>query len=194
MAEADSKEGAPRRPYTPKARKVSLAPPPLDEKPRKTAPTHRDALRALEGAWRITVRGPRRRAVVFAGVLLTTVAMFVARGGTTPSRLTATLVLLATMGGAVAVWVLERRIFRSPTKTIHHVAARVEPEAAQRAIRSLSLLDPATSRGVSGDLAELHVTRSLAALPLDGVRKGAERVAFWLGILALGLAVVNIAA
>jgi hypothetical protein len=157
-------------------------------------PAHREALHVLANAWRATVRGPRGRAVFAAGMLLATVAMLVARGGTVQARMTGAFVLAATVVGAITVVLLERRIFASPVRTIEHVAGRMEPEAAARAIRALSLLEPDAVRGSSSELAELHVARSLAALPIDGVRRGAQRIAFVLGVVALGLAAINVAA
>ncbi len=156
--------------------------------------SHREALRALSDAWQYTVKGPRRRAVTAACVLVATIAMLVARGGTAEARIGGALLLLAVVTGAVIVRVLANRVFSDPARTIQHVAGRMEPEAAARAIRSLSLLDRDTTGGSSRELAELHVARSLAALPLDGVRRGAQRVAFVLGVIALGLAAINVAA
>lgn len=184
--------------FTPKARRFSL--PPLTKK-RRSKPggkgatsSHRDALRALADAWRFTVRGPRRRAVIAASVLVFTIAMLVARGGTAQMRVLAVLMLLLVACGVVLVRLLERHVWSDPARTIHHVAGRMEPEAAARAIRSLSLLEPANGAGSSRELAELHVARSLAALPIDGVRKGAQRVALTLGIASLAFAGTNIAA
>lgn len=155
-------------------------------------PTAASALASLANAWRYAVRGPRRRAVAAAIALVFTLALLVARGGTTPARLEAALLIFCAIAGAVVVSLLERRIFADPARTIEHVAGRMEPEAAARAVRSLSLLAPAS--GVSQELAELHVTRTLAALPLEGVRRGASRVAFLLGVFALALVATNIAA
>ncbi len=160
----------------------------------KPTPTHREALRALADAWRFAVDGPRRRAVAAACVLTTTIALLVARAGTTQARIIGALLIVAAVAGALVVRALARRVFSDPARTIEHVAGRMEPEAAARAIRSLSLLEPETTTGSSRELAELHVARSLAALPLDGVRHGARRVAFVLGIAALGLAAINVAA
>ncbi|MBX3224345.1 MAG: DUF4175 family protein [Labilithrix sp.] len=206
MTTADSKSERPNGergggPFTPRARRASIAPargsrPPGKAKPTKAAvaPAHREALRALADAWRYTVRGPRRRAVVVGTLLLATIAMLVARGGTPGARLAGALILAVTAAAVAVVSLLERRVFSSPARTIEHVAGRMEPEAAARAVRALSLLEPDATRGASRDLAELHVARALAALPLDGVRRGAQRVAFVLGVVALVLAAGNVAA
>lgn len=202
MATPDSKSEQSGRersgaPFTPRARRESIAPRyrrPPGKKPKSVAPAHREALRALADAWRFAVRGPRRRAIVMASLLLVTIAMLVARGGTPQARLAGALILVATAAAAAVVSLLERRVFADPARTIEHVAGRMDPEAAARAVRALSLLDPAAARGASSDLAELHVARTLAALPLDGVRRGAQRVAFVLGVVALVLAAGNVAA
>ena len=89
---------------------------------------------------------------------------------------------------------LEARVFRDPARTIERVAGGVEPELAGRAVRALSLLRPEAGKGASSELAHLHVTRTLAALPREGVMSGASRLArLFLGV-ALVFAVTNIAA
>ena len=157
-----------------------------------------EPLRVLRDAWLSAVRGPRIRAIVALACLATTIAMLVARIGTTPARLGALAIVLATAAAVVAMHVLEARIFRDPARTIDRVAGGVEPELAGRAIRALSLLHaegaPGAGQGTSSELAHLHVTRTLAALPRRGVVKSAQRLGFVLGVIALGLAAINVAA
>jgi hypothetical protein len=153
-----------------------------------------EPLRVLQSAWLSVVRGPRRRAVIAASCLTATVAMLVARMGTPGARLGALGIFVATIATFITLRRLDERVFRDPARTIERVAGSVEPELAGRAIRALSLLDPATSRGASSELANLHVTRTLAALPRDGVMKGASRLGFVFGVIALGFAATNIAA
>ena len=157
-----------------------------------------EPLRVLRDAWLSAVRGPRIRAIVALACLATTIAMLVARIGTTPARLGALAIVLATAAAVVAMHVLEARIFRDPARTIDRVAGGVEPELAGRAIRALSLLHaegaPGAGKGTSSELAHLHVTRTLAALPRRGVVKSAQRLGFVLGVIALGLAAINVAA
>lgn len=160
-----------------------MKPPPLPE-----------PLRVLRDAWLSAVRAPRRRAIVAAACLATAVAMLVARMGTTPARLGALAIMVGTAAIVITLRVLEARVFRDPARTIERVAGGVEPELAGRAIRALSLLRPEGTKGSSGELAHLHVTRTLAALPREGVMRGASRLAFLLGVVALGFAVTNIAA
>ena len=184
-------------PFTPRAKKPSSAPPRAVEASdaAEDAPLdHRQMLRALSNAWTYAVRGPRRRAMFAGGVLIATIAMFVARNGTTGARVGAALMLVAIFVLAYVAHVLRKRVFADPARTIQHVAGKVEPEASARAVRSLSLLDPETTKGASRELAELHVARTLAALDIDDVRRGAQRVGLWLGIGALVFAATNVAA
>jgi hypothetical protein len=153
-----------------------------------------EPLRVLRDAWLSAVRGPRIRAIVALACLATTIAMLVARMGTTPARLGALAIVLVTLAVVVTVRVLEARVFRDPARTIERVAGGVEPELAGRAIRALSLLSPEAGKGASSELAHLHVTRTLAALPRRGVVKSAQRLGFVLGLIALGLAATNVAA
>jgi hypothetical protein len=153
-----------------------------------------DALLTLRDAWLSAVRAPRRRATVAAFCLVFTCAMFVARLGTGPARIGAVAMVALAIGGLVAVQIVERRVFADPARTIRRVAGRVEPELAARAVRALSLLGPSAARGASPELAELHVNRALAALPLDAVARGGSRIGFWLGAAALGFAATNVAA
>ena len=153
-----------------------------------------EPLRVLRDAWLSAVRGPRRQAIVLGGLLATTVAMLVARMGTTYGRLGALAILVALGAVVLVLRVLEDRVFRDPARTIERVAGGVEPELAGRAVRALSLLRPEAGKGASSELAHLHVTRTLAALPREGVMSGASRLArLFLGV-ALVFAVTNIAA
>jgi hypothetical protein len=186
------------RQFTPRARKHSIAPRAVeaaDEKdPADERVDYRDVLRSLADAWTYAVRGPRRRAIFAGGVLVATIAMFVARAGTTGMRVLAALMLVAIFALAFLARVARKRVFADPARTIAHVAGKVAPEASARAVRSLSLLDPENTKGASPELAELHVARTLAALDVDEVRKGAQRVGLWLGIGALAFAATNVAA
>lgn len=155
---------------------------------------HRSSLRALADAWRFTVRGPRVRALVAGAALLTLAALHLARTGTAQARVAAALVLAVTIGLVALAEALERRAMSDPARMLRRVAGRTDPDACARAIRSLSLLEPERVRGASSDLAELHVARSLAAIPLEDVRAGARRVAILLGALALGLVGTSVAA
>jgi hypothetical protein len=160
-----------------------MKPPPLPE-----------PLRVLRDAWLSAVRGPRGRALVAASCLAATIAMLVARVGSTSARLGAVAIVLVTGGVLLSLRVLEARVFDDPARTIERVAGGVEPELAGRAIRALSLQRAEVARGASAELAHLHITRTLAALPREGVMRGASRLGFVLGAVALGLAATNVAA
>ncbi len=114
--------------------------------------------------------------------------------GTMPARLGALSVFVVTTAIAVALRIREQRLFRDPVLTIQRVAGGVDPELAERAIRSLSLLRPETSRGASAELAELHVRRTLAALPHQEVVRVAARRGVMFGAAALVIAATNLAA
>lgn len=157
-------------------------------------PTLPEPLRVLRDAWLSAIRVPRRQATVLFALLATTVAMFVARIGTTTARLGALGILLVVAAIVVTLRILEARVFRDPARTIERVAGGVEPELAGRAIRALSLLRPEAGKGASSELAHLHVTRALAALPRDGVMRGASRLATLFLGAAIVFAVTNIAA
>jgi hypothetical protein len=158
------------------------------------APPLPEPLRVLRDAWLSAVRGPQRRALAAVTCLAATVAMLVARIGTTPARLGALAVLVVVAAIVIALCILEARVFRDPARTIARVAGSAEPELAGRAIRALTLLRADGAHGSSKELAHLHVTRSLAALPREGVMRGASRLGLVFGVVALGLAATNVAA
>lgn len=153
-----------------------------------------EPLRILRDAWIGTVRAPRRRAFAAVAALAFTIAMLVARVGTTGARLGAVAILLVTGVVVLVVRLRERRIFDDPARTIEHVAGTVEPDLAGRAVRALSLLRTEAARGASSQLAELHVRRTLAALPREGVTRGASRIATALGIATVVIVATNLAA
>ncbi len=153
-----------------------------------------EALSTLATAWRSAVERPRRRALVLAGTLLLTVALLVARMGTTPARLAALGIVLAYLVAVVLVLLRERAIFRDPVRTIERVAGDASPELAARAVRALSLLAGGAQPGISRELAELHVERAVARLPHDSVLRSAARLGTVLTVLAAGLACANLAA
>jgi hypothetical protein len=151
----------------------------------------------LARAWQGAVRVPRRRAIL-AGVALVVVAsLLLARAGTLKARcgaagaVVAVAVLLAVVGRR------EARVWGDPRRTIERVASRVDPERAARAQRALGLLAAGggggAGRGTPDDgtspvLAELHVHRSLSALPAVAIQRGAQQVALRFAVTALLLA------
>lgn len=157
-------------------------------------PAHREALRALEHAWRFAVRVPRARALLAGAALFGTLALLLARAGTMTARLSALAVLVATGGLALLLHAVERRTTSHPARMLERVAGRTDPEACARAIRSLSLLSADAAHGASAELAELHVARSLAAISIDDVRASARRVAALFNAGALVLVASTLAA
>ncbi|MBS2016645.1 MAG: DUF4175 family protein [Deltaproteobacteria bacterium] len=157
-------------------------------------PSLPEPLRALRDAWLGAIAPARRRALLAGVSLSVTFAMLVARMGTTRARLGAVAILLLMGVIAAVVRLRDRRIFGDPARTIEHVAGSVEPDLAGRAIRALSLLRTEAARGASAQLAELHVRRTLAALPREGVTRGASRVAAVLGVATFFLVATNVAA
>lgn len=153
-----------------------------------------EALTHLANAWHASASRPLRRAIGLAGTLLATLALLLARLGTAPARLGAVALLLGYVAVVVAILLRERALFRDPARTIQRVAGGVEPELAARAVRALSLLEPGADRGTSRELAELHVDRAIARLPLESVRRKAARLGTVLLVLASGFACANVAA
>ena len=149
-----------------------------------------EPLRILAKAWTSIVRGPRRTLLIAAWLFVFTIAMIVARMGTSEARLGAAgmlVVALAVIG--VVLWI-DRRVLGDTARTLDRVAT--DPEIAGRAIRALSLLE--SGEGTSRELAELHVQRTLAAIPETEVRKGARRIASKLTMAAVVVFALNIAA
>ena len=155
-----------------------------------------ESLEPLRDAWLAVVAPPRRRATIAAACFLATVAMLVARMGTGAARLGAVAILAFGALGIGVARALDARVFRDPARTIRRVAGAADPALAARAVRALSLLDAASgsaARGASVELAELHVRRALAALPREGVKSGASRVALVLGVGTLLVAAATVA-
>jgi hypothetical protein len=148
-----------------------------------------EPLRPLVELWLAAVRTPRRRATAGALVLLFVLAMFVARVGTVRARVGAGAGLAAVVIGLVVWSRRERRAFERADTAIERLVGRVDPERAQSALRALSLLAPDANDGTSPALAQLHVARTLAALPRDRIARGATRSATAWGVAALVLAV-----
>ncbi|MCL2449513.1 MAG: DUF4175 family protein, partial [Polyangiaceae bacterium] len=151
------------------------------------------------------VRRPAQRWAAAAFVFATTVAaLLAARRGTPPFRLSAAFALAVGALAALAWEPLVTRRLRDSRRFLLGTVARADAPAAHRALRALSLL-PApgapSTEGTSADLARLHVSRALAALPSAVVVERASRLAKrWrmaalvAGLCALVVAVGNAAA
>ncbi|MCL2726430.1 MAG: DUF4175 domain-containing protein [Polyangiaceae bacterium] len=147
----------------------------------------------LRDAWMAIVRPPQKRAEIALVCLAIMIALLVARTGTMAWRLLAFVLLLLSVATVFALRLREAHVFRDPVRTILRVAGRADREAADRAIRALSLLTPANVQGASAELGELHVRRTLAALPKDGVSREALRVSRIFAVAALFLATASAA-
>ncbi len=147
-----------------------------------------EPLHELAGAWRAAT-GPSRRRFALAGfVLVALVAMLVARQGTGRARLGAALLIAGGLVAAVGWRAADRRRLRDPAAIVRGRVRRVDPERADRALRALSLLGGAADArrdGTSEELARLHVSRVLSAVPVARVVERAARSGALLGRVAI---------
>jgi len=152
-----------------------------------------DPLDALSDAWISRVRTPRRRAAVGAFALIAVAALLWARHGTLRARVVAGACLLLPIAVALVARQLERRSWRSPAGVIRRVVGKVDAEGAARAMRALTLLHEngdgakGAATGTSSELAELHVARAVAALPVDRVADAANTLGRRLAVVSLVL-------
>ncbi len=145
-----------------------------------------EPLRPLAGAWREAVRTPLRRATLALSALVVSAALLVARQGTARARVFAAACLVVLVAGLATASLRERRLWTDPRRAIRRLAGRVAPDLAGRALRALALIDgPAARDGTSRALAELHVARTMRALPVAAIRAGAARLAFRAALVAL---------
>lgn len=159
---------------------------------KKKASTKRQISEALDHlvfVFRESIRGPQRRSIAAAALLVLVALAFVARGGTTAARASAgSMAILGIAAFAFVRW-RERRTWEDPRVAIQRLAGRVAPERAARALRALTLLDDdgQAANGTSSALARLHVARQLEALPKDRIAEGADAVARRFNVATLAL-------
>jgi hypothetical protein len=130
--------------------------------------------------------------------LVTVAAVLLARAGTSRARLGA-VAAMAIGAALVALWEWqERRRLTGPNAVLSRVVRRVDAAGADRALRALSLTAGAAEQGVSKELAQLHVARTLAQVPtarvLDRAARAATRasgLAALVGVGVLAIAAVN---
>jgi hypothetical protein len=118
--------------------------------------------------------------VVAACALALVATCLLGRQGTFRTRLFAGLLFACTVAAVFAFRWFRQRRFRSTSWVVDRLVGAVEPDAAGRLLRALSLLDEAgkaTDEGASPELARLHVERSVAAVPEGRVLVGAGRSA-----------------
>jgi hypothetical protein len=148
-------------------------------------------LAALEGAWLSRVTVPRRHAAIGGFALIAVAALLWARHGTMRARIVAGACLLVPMIVALVYRRLEARARSTPKGLIRSVVSKVDAERAGRALRALTLLQidgapvATVMAGTSQELAELHVSRAVAALPADKVAIAGQALGRRLGIVAL---------
>lgn len=147
-----------------------------------------ESLRSLAGVFRAHVEPWRLRACASWFVFVVTAALLVARQGTARSRALTIGLLVLSVLPAIVLRGFDFYVFRRPARAIRHLVGPAFRDVGDRAIRALSLLDR-ESEGTSRSLANLHVERSLAALPAEHVRARAGRFATVFGVLTAALVV-----
>jgi hypothetical protein len=160
-----------------------------------------EPLYRLAGEWRDANEGPRRRGAAALVAVVWVLALIGARYGTPRARVLAGLAMALSAAAAVALDARERRRLAEPALILARLAAPVDRRQAERALRALSLVGvdgEARPLDTSAELARLHVSRALAALPADRiVERGARvatlvaRAALVIGVCALGIAFAN---
>ncbi|MEO6575080.1 MAG: DUF4175 domain-containing protein, partial [Polyangiaceae bacterium] len=161
-------------------------------------------LRPLADAWLEAVRAPRQRAVTAFVILVVLIALLVAREGTGRARIGAAVALGITAAVLLLLQRRERRLWSQPARVLRRVGQSADPERTERALRALTLLDDGANArskenkllrrdGTSRELARLHVTRAIAALPHDRIVDAAVRYGTRLKIGSIVLALLGLA-
>ncbi len=164
---------------------------PPSRPPQASAPAPLDAL-AIRFRKRV---GRARRQLGWGLVLLGIVAAaHVARRGTGSFRLAGAVVLLLGISALVFAVMHARRTLSDRRRLIAATLLKAEPAIGARALRALSLVEPALGQpapglGESADLAQLHFQRVLTQAPAGVLDKWAARSADRTRLLLL-LAVV----
>jgi hypothetical protein len=162
---------------------------------------HLEPLHELARTWRATTRASKRWVAIALVALVWVVALLGARYGTGRARLGASLAMAVGVAAAVGWRIAERRRLSDPRSIVRGLAAGLDTERADRALRALTLI-PRTVVGPIGstslELAHLHVSRAIAQLPAERIAERAKQTAVWaeraalaVGIVALGLALAN---
>jgi len=123
----------------------------------------------MEEGWKERVRTPRSRAELAGITLVAFAAFLLARHGTVPFRAGAVVVLVVVVGTLGWSRSRDRLAWESPSRVIERLAGRVDGVSARRAVRALALISGGVPAGTSPALAELHVARSVGALPRDRI-------------------------
>jgi len=165
-----------------------------------------EPLHQLADSWRRATAASQRQVAAALVALVWVPALLLARHGTWRARIGAAAAMGVSLACALGWGALRRRRLARPDRIVRGLAAAVDRERAARALRALSLLgpdgdvrdEPPAYRGVSAELARLHVERALAALPSERIVERAARLArvagaaaLVVGVGVLGLALAN---
>ena len=158
-----------------------------------------EPLNVLADRWAAALRPSGRR---LAAALVSTAwvfALLLARQGTARTRFAAGAVGVASVALAIGWDALTRRRAREPMRMLQGPARRVDVVRADRALRALAFVGPTgevRADGISSELVMLHVSRALAALPLDPIVERGVRLASRVKLAAaiLGVVVLGVVA
>ncbi len=126
--------------------------------------------------------------VVAASLVFALFALLLwARGGSVGARVGAGASIALVVVGWTAYLIWERRTLRRDDEILRRVVGPADAAAEGRARRALSVVERPDA-GTSQELAELHVSRTLAALPAPQIEAKSRGRARSLGIVALGFA------
>jgi hypothetical protein len=171
---------------------VTFPPPrPPDSTPALDA--HVDRLRAV---WAGSVHGAAGQLGVAALLLSALIMVHVARLGTVATRTTGAAVLVVVLVVDVTLRVRRRRALSNLAGAIATMLRRADPVAAARALRALTLLERTRIDPTAGsaELAELHLARTVTAVPEGRVASSAYARASRLRGVALAVGGVSVLA
>lgn len=152
-----------------------------------TLPAVREELRPLLSIHRRTVGVARMRVVAASLVFALFAFLLWARGGSLGARVGAGASLAVVLAGWIAYLVWERRTLRNDDEILRRVVGPADAVAEGRARRALSVVERPDA-GTSQELAELHVSRTLAALPAPQIEAKSRSRARSMGMVALAFA------
>ncbi len=111
-------------------------------------------------------------------------ALLLARVGTAWSRVGAAVALFVPLVVMSLLRLTEKRTDRDANLVLSRIVGRAAPREAERVRRALTLLSR-PDEGTSRELAELHVTRAVAAIPSDDITARANRIGKRLTVVAV---------
>jgi hypothetical protein len=146
-----------------------------------------EPLHALADRWTAAVQPSRRRLAVALTSMAWTFALVLARHGTARARIGAAAIVAASIAFVVGWEMIARRGARHPIRLLLGPARRVDVALVDRALRALAFVGPTgevEAAGVSSELATLHVSRALSALPSGPILERGARLAGRVKIVA----------